>query len=187
MTRDLYTNADVARTHMDQLNRYAFRECTIEASFRLANASGDQVLLSKEEDQAGTILPLFQLGVFGNPPRIGVELVDQAGEKIVIQSSVQAEADAWYHVALTIRDGLAKLYVVNDSETADFKLAKESHLQGALAQQGGTWVVGRGCEVGKFGRDFSGWIDEVRISTKALEMSQFLFAKRGQELEAQTD
>jgi hypothetical protein len=36
-------------------------------------------------------------------------------------------------------------------------------------------MVGRGCEAGKMGRDFVGQIDEVRVSTKALEETQFLF------------
>jgi hypothetical protein len=174
-TRDLFTNPDVSRTHMDKLNLYPFPDWTIEASFCPVAVNGNQVVLSKEEDRGGIIRPLFQLGVFGSPATIGVELVDQAGNNVVIHSDVKVEPNRWYHTAVTCRDGMVRLYVANDDGDGPFVLAGEANIEGSLTRQGGTWMVGRGCEAGKMGRDFVGQIDEVRVSTKALEETQFLF------------
>ena len=175
LTRDLFTNPTIARTHMDIVNRFPFSSWTIEASFRLASSSGDQVILGKEVDRDGTISPLFQLGVFGNPPMIGVELTDQQGQEVLIHSDRRANESHWWHVAVTCDEQSIKLYVAPDDRSRTVELIGEAPINGSLDQRDGTWVVGRGCESGLMGRDFVGWIDEIRISTKALDPSQFLF------------
>lgn len=174
MTRDLYVNQEVARTHMDQVNRYPLSEWTVEASICPSGRAGEQIAVGKEEDRNGTMVPLFQLGLLGSPPVIGVELIDQSGQNVLIRSNVQPEANEWWHVAVTCQDGVAKLYIADD-EGQDYVLAGEAPVKGALQQRGGTWLVGRGSEGGRMGRDFFGRIDEVRISTKALGPAQFLF------------
>jgi hypothetical protein len=175
LTRDLYVNQEVARTHMDLVNRYPLADWTVEASVCPSSESGEQVAVAKEEDRAGTMFPLFQLGLLGSPPRIGVEFVDEAGESMSIQSDVQPEADKWRHVAVTCQDGLARLYIAADERADGYTLVGEAAVKGTLLRGGGTWLVGRGSEGGRMGRDFFGKIDEVRISTKALEPAQFLF------------
>jgi hypothetical protein len=175
LTRDLYVNQEVARTHMDQVNRYPLVDWTVEASICPAAQNGEQVAVAKEEDRAGTMVPLFQLGLFGSPPTIGVEFVDAAGKKVAIHSEVQPGADQWWHVAVTCADGLARLYIADDRQAGGYKLAGEAAVEGTLLRKGGTWLVGRGNEGGRMGRDYFGKIDEVRISTKALEPTQFLF------------
>jgi hypothetical protein len=174
-TRDLYSNPEIAQTHMDKIDNFPFSNWTIEASFCLAKQSGEQVVLAKEKNLAGTMFPLFQLGVFGSTPTIGVELVDHANENIVIHSNVSPKSNEWWHVAITCDNGLVKFYIANDDPSKEYVLAGETRIKGSLALRGGTWLVGRGCDSGKMGRDFVGWIDEIRVSTKALEKSQFLF------------
>lgn len=175
LTRDLFTNPRVARTHMDAVNCFPFSAWTIEASFSLANSNGDRVVLGKEYDSGGTLSPLFQLGVFGSPPTIGVELIDEQGNEVVIHSDRRVNENQWWHVAVTCDERTVKLFVASDNRTQAVELVGEAPINGSLDQREGTWVIGRGCESGKMGRDFLGWIDEIRISTKALELSQFLF------------
>lgn len=179
-SRDLYTNSDVSRTHMDTVERFPFSDFTIEASFCLTSETSEQAVLSKEQDVDGALHPLFQLGVFGDDATIGVELLDHAGELVKIQSDVQAGAGQWWHVVVTCRDGKVRLYIADDNG-GQFELAGEAEIANSLALKGGTWLVGRGCQEGKMGRDFRGWIDEIRISTKALDESQFLFGSETNE------
>ena len=175
LTRDLYVNTEVARTHMDQINRYPLVDWTIEASICPSEQTGEQVAVAKEEDRGGTMLPLFQLGLFGNPLTIGVEFVDAAGESVAIHSDVQPGTDKWWHVAVTCKDGIARLYIADDQQAGGYELVGEAPTEGTLLRKGGTWLVGRGSEGGRMGRDFFGKIDEVRVSTKALDPAQFLF------------
>jgi hypothetical protein len=174
-TRDLYVNPEVARTHMDQLNRYPLADWTVEASLCPAESNGEQVAVAKEEDRGGTMTPLFQLGLFGSPPVIGVEFVDAAGETVAIHSDIQPGIEKWWHVAVTCDNGLARLYIADDQPAAGYTLVGEAPVKGTLLRRGGTWLVGRGSEGGRMGRDFFGKIDEVRISTKALDPTEFLF------------
>lgn len=176
LTRDLFSNPEVARTHMDAIDRFPFSSFTIESSFCLSGEAGDQVVLSKEQNLQGTYVPLFQLGVFGSPPTIGLEISDQAGEFVELRSDVEPKVNEWYHVAVVCNDENLKLYVAPDDSSQGYQLVGEKAISGSLSRTGGTWLVGRGCESGKMGRDFLGWIDEVRISTKSLTPSQFLFA-----------
>jgi hypothetical protein len=175
LTRDLYVNQEVARTHMDQINRYPLADWTVEASLCPAQPNGEQVAVAKEEDHAGTMVPLFQLGLFGSPPTIGVEFIDEAGETVTIRSDIQPKADQWWHVAVTCENGHAKLYIADDQQTDGYTVVDEVPVRGTLLRKGGTWLVGRGSENGRMGRDYFGKIDEVRISTKALQPAQFLF------------
>jgi hypothetical protein len=175
LTCDLYTNPEISRTHMDAVDRFPFSVWTIEASFCLSRPTGEQVVLAKEENRAGTMIPLFQLGVFGSPPKIGVELLDHANENIVIHSNVSPKANEWWHVAVTCDNGFVKLFVADDDYSKKYLLVGKARIEGSMTRRGGTWLVGRGCESGKMGRDYLGWIDEIRVSTMALEESQFLF------------
>ena len=68
----------------------------------------------------------------------------------------KAEVDKWWHVAVTCRDGLVRLYVARDEDSSDFVLVGEASIAKSLARRGGTWLVGRGCESGRMGRDFLG-------------------------------
>src|SRR5690606_21926036 len=124
-TRDLYVNQEVARTHMDQINRYPLADWTVEASICPAERTGEQVAVAKEEDRGGTMFPLFQLGLFGSPPTIGVEFVDATGKKVAIHSDVQPGTDKWWHVAVTCKDGLARLYIADDQRTGGYELVGE--------------------------------------------------------------
>ena len=175
-TRDLYTNPGLAHTHMDLVDRFPLTRWTIEASFCLSNIDGEQVVLAKEADRSGTKQPLFQLGVFGSPPSIGIEMLDEANENVSIESGIPVQTDRWWHVAVTCRDGFVRLYVADDDPKTGFRLVGQVPVAGGFTRREGTWLVGRGCESGKTGRDFLGWVDEVRISTKALEPPQFLFS-----------
>jgi hypothetical protein len=179
LTRDLYVNQDVARTHMDQVNRYPLSDWTVEVSICPTDGTGEQVAVAKEEDQAGKIVPLFQLGLFGSPPTIGVEFVDEAGELVVLSSDVQPMVSSWWHVAVTCQDGLAKLFLAADGSADGYLLVGEASAKKTLLRKGGTWIVGRGSKEGRMDQDFSGRIDEVRISTKALVPAQFLFSGAG--------
>lgn len=176
-TRDLYTNAEVSRTHMDKIDNFPLSDWTIEASFCLSNANDEQVLLTKEFDNSGVITPILQLGVFGTPLRIGVELIDEAQNNIQLRSDVIVKANEWWHVAIVCEDGQVKLHVVSDEDTRGFRLADEARMEGALFRQQGAWIVGRGSKAGKMSRDFHGWIDEVRVSTKSLQGEQLLFGR----------
>jgi hypothetical protein len=175
LTRDLYVNQEVARTHMDQVNRYPLSDWTIEASICPTDTTGEHVAVAKEEDRAGTMVPLFQLGLFGSPPTIGVDFVDEAGEQVAIHSDIEPGVDKWWHVAVVCENGLARLFIADDEQADGYVLVGEAPISNTLQRRGGTWLVGRGSVGGRMGRDFFGRIDEVRISTIALQPAQLLF------------
>lgn len=173
-SRDLYTSPEVSQTHMDLLNRFPFSSLTIEASFSLTAVDREQVILAKEMDVSGEIRPLFQLGVFGTPPVLAVEITGPDRRSVLLATEITPTANTWYHTVFTCEDGVAELRV-SEANQAALSQVISSQINASEISPNGTWVLGRGCVSGKMGRDFRGLIDEVRISTKKLDELELLF------------
>ncbi len=170
--RDLFTEPHLSRTHMDMVDRYPFSAWTIEASFSVVDSRHEQAVVAK----GGHSVPApLQLGLFGNEGRIQVQIVDGESQSHTVQSRFPANAGKWYHVAATCDGQRLRLYIRPDDE-ADYELHGETGVTGALQQNAGTWVIGRGFRGTDMGYDFVGMIDEVRVSTIARDRSDFLFA-----------
>jgi hypothetical protein len=172
--RDLFTDPNLARTHMNVLNTYPFSEWTIEASFSLAKRDGSQVILSKQGSYAQSPYPPFQLGVFGAAQTIQVQMIDGLGKFRVVDSKIRAPVGQWRHVAAVCDGASIKLYVKEDARS-EYELCGESSCEGALVNCAGVWAVGRGFADGRITFDALAHIDEVRISVTARPVRQFLF------------
>jgi hypothetical protein len=174
--RDLFTDPNLARTHMDVLNTYPFSEWTIEASFSLAEEGGTQVVLSKQGSVDNSPNPPFQLGVFGDDRLVQVQVIDASGRLRVVDSKFQAPTNIWMHVAAVCDGSSIKLYLKEDGERS-YRLRGESAADGALVNCEGVWAVGRGFSEGCITFDAHAHIDEVRISVVAREPHDFLFSR----------
>lgn len=172
-SRDLYTNPEQSLTHMDLVDRYPLRDFTIEVSFRPETISEEQVVLAKEEDIAGTITPLLQIGLLGTPPAIVFEMLTDSGEPLRLSSEMKPVAGEWRHVAVTCEAGNLRL-IVSDRNGSEFATESVKIAVSPLLRRG-TWVLGRGSANGRMGCDYLGLIDEVRISAKKLDDSELLF------------
>ncbi|MBA3483618.1 MAG: hypothetical protein H0T51_17560 [Pirellulales bacterium] len=175
LVRDLFTDPNLARTHMNVLNTYPFTEWTVEASFALAAGGGPQVILSKQGRQAQTPYPPFQLGVFGEGGVIQLQFIDASGRRRVIDSKTFARVGTWYHIAATSDGKTLKFYIREDGQP-DYELRSESQVEGGLTLGDGTWAVGRGYYEDQIAFDACAFIDEVRISVVARPKEEFLFA-----------
>ncbi|MGE3242563.1 MAG: sugar-binding domain-containing protein [Pirellulales bacterium] len=173
--RDLFTEPNLSRTHMDLLNTYPFLEWTVEVSFAASKLGGDQAVVAKCGHLPDAPQPTFQLGVFGKEGLIELQAVDSQGEMRTIRSRRPAEPGKWYHVAATSDGKQMKLYLRADDE-GEFTFQGQCDIIDGLKRVEGTWVVGRGFQDGEIAHDFSGKVDEVRICTIALEPSELMFA-----------
>ena len=171
--RDLFSEPYLSRTHMDMVDRYPFSAWTIEASFSVTKGGHEQAVVAKGGHSAS---PDFQLGVFGKDDRIQVQILDGESQMCIVTSRIPADAGKWYHVAATCDGGRLKLYIRPDDE-AYYELHGDAAVAGALQQNVGTWIIGRGFRGRDMDYDFVGMIDEVRISTIAHDKSDFLFAR----------
>jgi hypothetical protein len=174
--RDLFTDPYLSRTHMDLVDRFPFSAWTVEASFSAEKTNREQVVVAKQSQPKNAAHPPFQLGLFGQQGWIEVRVLDGSAELRTVKSRIPVEAGKWYHVAATCDGALLKLYVRPDDEP-DYELHDEIDAAGALQRSAGTWIVGRGFQGTETAFDFSGSIDEVRISSTARDKSEFLFAQ----------
>jgi hypothetical protein len=175
LVRDLFTDPNLARTHMNVLNTYPFTEWTVEASFALAASGGPQVILSKQGRHAQTPHAPFQIGVFGEGGSIQLQFIDASGQYRVVDSKTPARAGTWYHIAATCDGEVLKLYLKEDGQP-EYELRGESQVEGGFVLSDGTWAVGRGYYEDQIAFDASAFIDEVRISVVARPKEEFLFA-----------
>lgn len=165
-------------------------EITIEASFKyryvgsIAGLDPVQGIVCREgwAKIPATQEPAYVLRV-RDTGHLQVQLVDGAGVLHEFTTDWVVEAGRWYHAA-TVNDGAAcKLYVDKNDGKGFVLQGTIEGLQGAMWQGGegvddfwANWSIGRADYDGSPTDWSDATIDEVRITARALEPSEFLFA-----------
>ncbi len=171
------------------LNNYAFTNgWTVECSFRMRslNESYWEEVLCKNGARKdvfpglGGDMPPFTMKVAGDPNMVEynkmfVEVIDDAGNEIMVWSSFAIELNEWYSYAATYNGDTLKLYVKTDGDD-EYILQSSASVPAGISFAGWDtpWSVGRGFwDV--FATGFiDGTVDEVRISDGALHPSKFI-------------
>lgn len=155
---------------------------TIEAAFRPNAVDAFQAIVAKNGLPGGS-LPTLALKVRGDNGNLHVEQYDKAGSLVGVQSTSSLTSGQWY-AAAAVNDGTnLSLYLLGESNT-DYVFQGSTPVNGALYQ--GTaddwdkpWSIGRavfgGSGDGNPADWFNGIIDEVRLTNRALDTSEFLF------------
>ncbi len=173
-------------TDAKPLNSQDFTAMTVELAFRMNTIGGFQTLLGKDGKPTASPVAPLQIKVRGdNFPggisnQLFVEWIDGDGDVHFLASGSPVAAGQWNHVAFVLTASEAELYLAGEAgeyvlvdsiQGADFASA----LGDVLINTTGNFTVGRGM----FNNSAADWsdanIDEVRISDRALEMTEFLF------------
>lgn len=189
----MFTNSEAMRTMTP-------RAFTIEASFK-PEAGGFRTLVGRDSYGAATTnaaLSALYLQIMPSDA-VAIKFDDEAGYWHVAQSAdgliqgftfPNAGQGRWYHVAAVSDGRTLSLYLADASAGGGYALVAQTDLtqsgspNTALTAglgsgggwQAGNWSVGRGLYNGDHTDRAFGFIDEVRISTRALSPSQFLYA-----------
>lgn len=168
------------------LNSKLFTEMTVELAFNMGSVNGFQTLLGKDGKPTTSPVAPLQIKVRGDAfpndieNQLFVEWIDGDGDVHFLSSGFPMTTGNWNHVAFVLTATDAALYLAG--ETGDYMLV--SSISGGdfagpagevLINTTGNFTVGRGM----FNDNPADWsnalIDEVRISDRALEATEFLF------------
>ena len=178
-SRELFTAGGTG-----DINTHTFNQFTIEASVKFAGLGGYQTFVGKDGqnfvgDPNGANSGLyFQSPDPGSTNGISVFSIrtHQAdGTFIIVNGTTALSVNQWYNVAATMDGSTLKLYL-QTSPGGAYNLEGSAPFVGPMLTQNTTWSVGRGFYGGGKTDQLRGRADEVRISDKALDASQFLFA-----------
>ena len=168
------------------INSQSFSAITVELAFNMNAIGGWQALFGKDGKPTAGPVPPFKVlirddGFPGDiPHQLFVEWIDGDGDIHHLASHESVVADSWYHMAFTLTDSTAELYVAD--ETGSYKLLDSLSGEDFAGTNGNVLIddntnfsVGRGM----FNNGVTDWsnalIDEVRISDVALARNEFLF------------
>jgi hypothetical protein len=193
-TRDLFTNSSWSRPSPVDLQSITPAQWTIEASVKPAKLhKGYQGILVRDGMNVCNADPkLAPFGLQITPKKhFEIKFCDVDGRAHAATSTMTAEENHWYHLAITSNGSELKLYV-DSLDGAGYRLKSATRLPstGSTALARGVWParteahmghpyiwsLGRGYYGGFVGGWFQGWIDEVRICDVILEPKDFLFA-----------
>ncbi len=162
---------------------------TVEASFKMhfvgsiEGLDPFQGIVCKEAwgQSPDLLLPIFVIKV-RDTGVLQVELFDANGVIRNVATDFRLAEEQWYHVA-TVNDGTTLSMYLDSNDGNGYVLIGTSEVAGGPLWQRGilndlnsNWTIGR-AEYSGFPADWSdAVIDEVRISNRALDPSEFLFA-----------
>jgi len=172
------------------LNDHAFPAFTIEASVNFNDIGGFQTFVGR--DRPGETLGFFYLRKWGdagegdpNVNSLNATVVADDGTTFdLFSTGVGADdtfstvsAGVWYNVVAQSNGSVFSLFVQNNA-TGVYELQGSTPITTALSNTGATnFTIGRGWFNSP--ADFvDGYVDEVRISDRALAPSEFLFAQQ---------
>jgi hypothetical protein len=169
------------------LNDHAFPAFTIEASVNFNSLAGFQTFVGR--DRPGQTLGFFYLRKWGgsdpNLNSLNATVVADNGTTFDLFSTGMGANDTfstvstnvWYNVVAQSNGSVFSLFVQNNA-TGVYELQASTPITTGLSNTGATnFTIGRGWFNGP--TDFvNGFVDEVRISDRALSPSQFLFAQQ---------
>ncbi len=145
-----------------KINDAVLKNWTIEASIRPGETSKAQAFICRGSE--------LSVGLTAD----GKAVVRFGGQSVT--SSSPLTAGSWYNLAAVCDGRTLRLYI--DTGCGSYVLAGKATLPAEGAEPTkGQWFVGCGMRDGKPADQFTGLIDEVRISDKALATGSFLFAR----------
>ena len=168
------------------INSQSFTELTVEFAFNMNALGGFQTLVGKDGKPTANAVAPLQIKVRGDSypngiaDQLFVEWIDGDGDVHHLASGSSITAGTWNHVAFVLTATSASFYMAGES--GDYVLVDSLQGQdfaGSLGQvlinSTGNFTVGRGM----YDNNPTDWsnarIDEVRISDRALAVSEFLF------------
>ncbi len=153
-----------------------FTAWTIEASFKMDAATGDQVVFAKDGNPLGG-QPPFHMKYHSSDQEFEVGMVDGSGTARYASSASTISAGQWYSVAATASATELKLWIKGPGDHA-YALQATTPISGAFFNTFGglndAWAAGRFRWNGTETDLFKGYIDEIRISAGVLPAAGFM-------------
>jgi hypothetical protein len=153
-----------------------FSAWTIEASFKMDEATGDQVVFAKDGNPLGG-QPPFHMKYLSSVQKFEVGIVDGSGTAQYAVSDAPIVGGQWYSVAATATASELKLWIKGPGDNA-YVLQATTAISGAFfnsyAGLNDAWAAGRFRWNGTEVNFFKGYIDEIRISAGVLPTSGFM-------------
>ncbi len=160
---------------------------TIELSVRLEAFDGRTGLLGRDgsilggqksdNERSGPLQLVATNRDGGENYDLHLEIVDGANEFKEIVTPATLQVRRWYNIAATATSDEMTLYV-DALDGRGYQLVGKTAIHGALNVVSGSFVLGRGWDKAPTNWMY-GRLDEVRLSDRALQPAQFLFATRG--------
>ncbi|MBK1833543.1 LamG-like jellyroll fold domain-containing protein [Roseibacillus ishigakijimensis] len=159
------------------LRTATFEELTVEASFRTEVSGVWQSPVAKFGNPVGG-QPPFSFKV-DTTDKLRLGLIDGSGVAREIISETTIAVGSWYSAAAVITADEMRLYLKLPGE-ASYRLEGSLAIEGAWhvpesGPENTVWNIGAGMWAGTQTDAFGGYLDEVRITAKALPVSAFLF------------
>jgi hypothetical protein len=163
------------------INSTAFTSLTVEASFRTTRTGLAQGIIGKGGNPTAAATPYqapFTLKL-NAANQVVAGLVDGATTAREIVSTRSIAAGSWYSTAVTVSPTTLSLWLKAPGD-AGYVLEGTLAINGAWSASAGSavWVIGQTefNAAGNFGGfdSFTGDLDEIRISSRALATSEFL-------------
>jgi hypothetical protein len=160
---------------------------TIEAAFRpsVVDSLYHAIIGKDGAPVSGNPLQTLVLKIRGDNHKLQVEQFDGSGVPREVSSLNTINANQWYYAAVVNDSSTVKLYL-DSTDGNGYILQGSTILADGAMWQGANhdsysqaWTIGRGQYNGGSTDFFNGIIDEVRISNRALEPWEFLFAPQG--------
>lgn len=173
---------------------------TLEAAFNVASTSARRVIIAKEgrpglalgnPDPAINSLPTLALQVLGpeagpNQGKLQIELFDASGALRSVSSIDPVNTNQWYYAAVVNDGATLSLYLASFHDFG-YELQGSTALTLGALYQGNfndanwkyNWPIGRGAyggiPSGTPANFFNGMLDEIRLTNRALDPTEFLF------------
>jgi GH43 family beta-xylosidase len=168
------------------INSQLFTAMTVELAFNMNTIGGFQTLLGKDGKPTASAVAPLQIKVRGDSfpegtaNQLFVEWIDGDGDVHYLSSGTTMTAGTWNHAAFVLSANHAELYLMG--ETGDYQLVDSKSGDDFAGTGGqvlynstGNFSIGRGMYNGNAADWTDAFIDEVRISNRALDVSEFLF------------
>ena len=150
---------------------------TIECAVYLNEIAGWKTLIGRDGSSQGDASADFYLQKNGLDDKFRVNIDTVGGERWILDSDTVAVAGKWYRIAVS-SDGITlKMYIDGGngySQVGTLDISDQSVAENALAATNYNWVFGRGWYGGNQTDFIDGYLDDIRMSTKVLDISELL-------------
>lgn len=149
---------------------------TLEAAFMPRTMDRWQVVVGKDGKPSGGPEQTLALKLRNDTKELQIELFDGNNAIHGVRSIAPLTAGQWYYAAV-VNDGTNLSLYLDRNDGAGYVLQGTDPvpLAGALSTMDGTWTIGRGMYNWGVTDWFDGLIDEVRLTNRAMDPSEFLF------------
>ena len=152
---------------------------TIEAMVKFIDTNGYQTVVGKDgQPREGMaedpLFSTFALKHIRHNGKLELEFIDGNKNLHLIESSIVISPGIWYFVAAVCNGNKAEFYIKRPGESYELQGRETGVSGGALFNENRVWTIGRGRWDGYNADWVTAYIDEVRISDGALNLTNFL-------------